>query len=178
MILIGSVISADAAGTGRSPTWALSAGVLYSPSVYGADEGTLFWTGSVSRIESRWALHAEILHGRYIDYPGVGSVTFTPVGVGTRYSPLGSGPFIQLVPLFVFGNWGGSSSGINRVLPGVDATVGVLVPHLGPSSLAFEIGYLGCDGGGEVRVFDAPDYRLKGLSIVTLRIEVGLRFGK
>jgi hypothetical protein len=178
-LVIGMPVCADAAGIERIPTWAFSMGLVYSPTSYGGDQGgAVFWAAAVSRLESRWAIYGEVLHGKYTNYPDAGSASFTPVGVGLRYSPLRAGPFLQFVPLFVFGNWGGSNSGISRVMPGVDVGFGVLLPRLGPGSFAFELGYLATDSGGEVPTFDAPGESLDGLGILTLRVEVGLRFGK
>ncbi len=178
-LLMGLPVCADAAGIERIPAWAFSMGLAYSPTSYGADRsGTVFWTAAVSQLESRWALHAEVLHGRYANYPDVGSASFTPIGVGLRYSPFSSGPFLQFVPLFVLGNWGGSNSGISRVMPGVDVDFGVLLPRVGPGSIAFEVGYLATDSAGEVPTFDAPGQSLDGLGIFTMRGEVGLRFAK
>jgi hypothetical protein len=178
LVTLASILPDPAsAGTPRPLSWDLSLGALYSPTRYGGDKGgAIFWSGAITRLKSEFALRAEVMHGSYSDYPDAGPAEFTPVGVGVRYSPLMSGPFLQLVPLLVFARWGGSNSGMSRVLVGIDAGIGALSPHVGPVSLGLDVGYLGWDGGGEIPTFDAPSQRLDGVGMFRARVEAGLRF--
>src|SRR5258707_1034556 len=87
LILASSLACSAIAGTPTQRYWDLSVGAMYSPTQYGGDRGTTFWSGAITRLESQWGVRAEVMHGRYSDYPDAGPAEFTPIGIGIRYSP-------------------------------------------------------------------------------------------